>query len=277
MSEPIDYNEQEALRYRMETSKERSILIRNWLYTVMAVIVCVMLVWALYAWKMANNMAGTTSANFNNLIVNASGVVSRLETVADKLEKKIDAVDTSKANQLIDAGTKAVNGLPPIERELANAVSDLRQQTSLISRSASTAVEKVGDVADEARAQIHSNGTATANLVNDSNASVNQKLVPEVVEAMKATRILMDKYGLTADEATEAIKQASVQTGKSVDELNKTIIDFHGDLHNTMKEWPTIAKDVEKTTHNISKFSKISIIAGIVSNLANGFLPGLLH
>ena len=44
-----------------------------------------------------------------------------------------------------------------------------------------------------------------------------------------------------------------------------------------MKQLPHITAQVDKTATNISRFSKAAIIAGIISNLANGFIPGLLH
>jgi hypothetical protein len=87
--------------------------------------------------------------------------------------------------------------------------------------------------------------------------------------------------------AAAAIRLASEKTGKSVDELNRviantndvvltanaTLVDVHTDLHDTMKVMPHIMQQVDKTATNISKFSKISIIAGIISNLANGLIP----
>lgn len=136
--------------------------------------------------------------------------------------------------------------------------------------------------------------------LKDTVTAVKTDLVPSLVTAINATNTLVSKFGLTADEATEAIKLASEKTGKSIDELNKqiadprwgqaadnlvsitkhadeTVVDMHTDLHNTMAEMPGIAKDIHKTTTNISRYSKISIITSIISRLASSFIPGFLN
>lgn len=275
--EPIDYPKEEALRYRMETSKERSILIRNWAYTVISIIVAVMLIWALWSWRAVNNMTGATQAKLNGIL--------------DKLDSKIDTLDTKNANDVLIEVKGAVADLRKTERELPGLIIDLRQEIVGLSRGVQARLQTLDGGMLESQRQIKQNGDATAAMVARSDASVNDKLLPAVTESVKATNVLMAKFGATADEAAAAIRLASEKTGKSIDELNKviantndvvltanaTLVDVHTDLHDTMKQMPHVMAQVDKTATNISKFSKISIIAGIISNLANGFIPGLLH
>jgi hypothetical protein len=129
-------------------------------------------------------------------------------------------------------------------------------------------------------------------------AYVNGHVLPSLDATLDALTGLEQKFNLTAAEATEVIKksgatadqvnailassdpkiQAALQNAADASQqATATLVDFHTDLHATMDQMPTIARDIEKTTRNIAKFSKISIIAGIISNLANGLLPGLLH
>jgi hypothetical protein len=286
----INYPKEEARRYRMETSKERAILYREWGYFVLVVLIAGMFIWAMYAFKMTQNVVGTANAK---LII----ITDRFEGIVQKLEDKIDAVDVAglskDSREAITELKGAIFDLRKTERELPMLVTDVRQEVVGLSRGVQT-------LTLEARTQIKQNGDATTRLIVDSNSSVNEKLVPSLVKTVDGITVLEDKFGLTATEAATAIKLASEKTGISIDELNKqisnprwgqaadnlvamtgemnlTVKDLHIDAHNTMKEMPTIAKNIEKTTHNIAAFSKISIIAGVISNLANGLLPGLLR
>lgn len=286
----IDYKREEARRYRMETSKERAILYREWGYFVLVVLIAAMFIWAMYAFKMTQNVVGTANAKLITL-------ADRFDDIAQKFEDKIDAVDiaglSKDGREAVVELKGAISDLRITERELPELVRDVRQETVGLSRS-------VQALTLEARSQIKQEGDATAKLISDSTSSVNEKLVPSLVKAVDGVAILEEKFGLTASEAATAIKIASEKTGKSIDEINKqisdprwgqaadnlvaatgtanlTLVDFHKDLHDTMKQMPTIATDIEKTTHNIAKFSKITIVAGIISNLANSILPGLLH
>jgi hypothetical protein len=286
----INYPKEEARRYRMETSKERAILYREWGYFVLVVLIAGMFIWAMYAFKMTQNVVGAANAKLITISDRFDGIVS-------KIEDKIDAVDvvglSKDSRETIMELKGAIFDLRTTERELPMLITDVRQEVVGLSRGVQT-------LTLEARTQIKQNGDATTRLIIDSNSSVNEKLVPSLVKTVDGITVLEDKFGLTATEAATAIKLASEKTGISIDELNKqisnprwgqaadnlvamtgemnlTVKDLHIDAHNTMKEMPTIAKNIEKTTHNIAAFSKISIIAGIISNLANGLLPGLLR
>lgn len=289
-NDDIDYKREEARRYRMETSKERAILYREWGYFVLVILIAGMFIWAMYAFKMTQNVVGTANAK---LIT----IADRFDGIASKIEDKIDAVDiaglSKDGREAVVELKGAIFDLRATERELPGLVIDVRQEIVGLSRG-------VQALTLEARSQIKQEGDATAKLINDSNVSVNEKLIPEITNAVKATNVLMEKYGLTADEATATLKMAAEKSGKTLDEINKQVAnpkwsetadniaattgemnlmvkDLHTDTHDTMKVMPHIMQQVDKTATNISKFSKISIIAGIISNLANGFIPGLLH
>jgi hypothetical protein len=139
----------------------------------------------------------------------------------------------------------------------------------------------------------HQDANATSIL-----AYARSDVLPQLVASARALTGLEQRLGVTADDAATIIKQS----GTSIDQVNAilassapqihaaldlvarvasgvdaTVEDFHRDLHATMANWPTIAAEIEKTTKNIAKFSKISIISAIFTNIANGIIPGLLH
>jgi len=141
-----------------------------------------------------------------------------------------------------------------------------------------------------------------AAFTRHTDSAVNEKVLPAATtmidsgrDALIALVKLQDKFGVDADTAMEALKQASEKTGKGIDALTQQIANpswseaadniakttgqsllVVQDLHDTTKQMPHIMAQVDKTATNISKFSKASIIAGIISNLANGFIPGLV-
>jgi hypothetical protein len=102
---------------------------------------------------------------------------------------------------------------------------------------------------------------------------------------------LETQFGLTAEEATKAINDTAAGTGRTADQINamlasadprvQAMLDKGNailqDVKDTTASMPTIGKNVEKTTHNIAAFSKVTIITGILSSLANATIPGLLH
>lgn len=235
------------------------------------------------------------------------GAVSNLKgTVghANSVTAKIDAYLTPDVLKDLhnDVTTSVVSG-----QTTANAYGAVAEQTvDTLQNHVNPGIDRsTGEVARSLKALTAS----TTAAIDESKAGIRElkgaitavktDLVPSLVSAINATNKLVDKFGLTVDEATEAIKIASEKTGKSIDELNRqiadprwgqaadnlvkatgsadlTLEDFHSDLHATMSQWPHITAQIDKTATNISRFSKISIIAGIVSNLANGFIPGLL-
>jgi len=208
---------------------------------------------------------------------------------------------------MIDSGASAIahveQGAAHLEGVAAEAEARLPQlfdDVHLASRSAAGEMLALRNTTAQLSTTSKQIGDAVAALVSHSDATINEQLAPEIANAVKATTLLLSKYGLTADEATAAIRLASEKSGKTIEELTKQIADprwalaadnlvaasgemksaladIHKDLHDTLKQMPSIASNVEKTSRNISRFSKVSIIAGIISNLANGLIPALLH
>lgn len=209
--------------------------------------------------------------------------------------------------RLIDSGASAVDHVDQAAAHLdgvaATAESKLPgvfDDFHTLSTSANGEARALQGATGQLQATSKQVGDAAAALIEHSDASVNQQLVPRLADAVTAVQVLVTKYGLTADEATKAIGEASEKSGKTIDELtrqiadprwgqaadnlvkatgnaNDTLADFHTDLHETMRQMPHTMAQVDRTATNIAKFSRVSIIAGIISNLANGLIPGLVH
>lgn len=265
---------EDRTREELETSKQRAIVYREWAYFGMAGLFCLMMVWALWSWKQTNNMVAASHA--------------KLDTIIDRLGEKLDAVQIERfnvlvtsGNELIASGKDRVDELGQTERELTALVTDTRRNTGRLTDSVITRMDRVQDNLDSLRA------------VTDQTAST-------VKQLGDATERLMSRYGLTADEATQAIRTASEKTGLSMDELkrqiadprwqkaadnlvaatgeaDRTLVDFHAQMNATLAEMPGIARDVHKTTTTISRFARISIVTSIISRLAAAFIPGLLN
>ncbi|HXG94157.1 MAG TPA: hypothetical protein VNN73_17570 [Blastocatellia bacterium] len=131
----------------------------------------------------------------------------------------------------------------------------------------------------------------------------NQRRLGLTVEA--TTRLVNNftdiavRFGLTADEMNEAIRQASEKTGMTIDEIYRRISDKRWDeltdrllqtaahveettgqitvvaenAATASGEMPGIARSLEKIAKTSSKFTRITLVANIISTLARAFVP----
>ncbi|MGH9761069.1 MAG: hypothetical protein ACREDR_35205 [Blastocatellia bacterium] len=147
-----------------------------------------------------------------------------------------------------------------------------------------TTTRQAGDAVDAVKA-----------LVANSDSSLNGRLFPELVGAVQAVTKLVDKFGMSATEAAEVIKKSGLTVDQmnailassdpkvlaALDQVNALIADAHSDLrtigedvHDKTKAMPHFMKNIDTTTGNVAKASRLSTVAAIAkifASIAQGF------
>lgn len=177
----IDYSKEEAERYRMETRKQKTILLRNKTYTVISIIVglilSVMLVWGLWSWRAANDMSGTVSAKLNSLLDKVDSKSDKLDTILDTLNERVDEIGKGAADSLKET--------PETMRELRATIVEARQQlkasgdavarlASLAEREIAARSQDVGRLVNEGERQIKANGDNSAAAIESLNTFIKE-------------------------------------------------------------------------------------------------------
>jgi hypothetical protein len=278
--EPVDYSKEEALRYRMETSKEKSILIRNWIYTVISVIVAVMLVWGLWSWRNANNMASAAQA--------------RLLAIADRLDSKLDTIDTSKLNTIADGGAatlqaarERIDALRATQAELDRSIIALRSSTNVLTSSVAARLQTLDGVlvslrgvGDETRRQIGQNGDAATKAINGL-TDVEGKLGVEVTHMGTVAQTQSDELAKLIKAATSRVEDKRIDdfmatlpgTGGNVEKITANLAGITGNLKTASDQAPQIALLWRKAMETNNRFQKYLIIARILGLVGPVFSP----
>lgn len=276
----------EAIREKLETSAQRANLwskrektvilgaIAGLCITLMvaAIIITWNLVPALDAWKKSSKASAEevpkAISAATNVLVSGGKQLEVLGTKGAIALEKVGAVADTLNAETVPAATNTI-------RQLGNATEKAGSNTADISRA-------VVDAINELKKQEDMNGSAVASslaelskFVSSTNASVNEKLVPEIVRGVQASTKVMERFAVSADEATGLLKQVSEKSGKSLDEINRWITDPR--WSKMLDEWLAVSGNVERTSANISKFSKVSIIVSLLSRAASALIPGLLN
>ncbi len=189
--------------------------------------------------------------------------MDKLGNLADSLTDGPVAASTRSINQStllqVLLGQKLQNGAIR-----ANEAADNANKTIL---AATTSVGRLGDFT------LHTDDSFNKQTTN-LDGSKGPGLIPAAVVSIQAVKTVMDKTGLTTDEATSAIHLTSTKLGISEDQINKYITD---------KRWSTILDNIVSTSgytantaKSISQFSKITIVSTIISRFLAAVVPGLL-
>lgn len=257
----------DPIRQRLETSKQRARVWREWGYFALTALVGVVLIMSMLTFRATQQMVGATNAEIKTTVVEIRGI-------AADIRSQVALVDVARVNRRVDDVGDSL-------AELNRLITSVRGQSERLTSASVARINQLGE-----------------NLA--SLQGVTDEAQRAIAKLTTATTTLVDKYGLTADEASKAIALASQQTGKSLESLakqisdprwgeaadklvattgeaNATLVDFHKYMNETMAELPGIARDVHKTTTNISRYSRISIVVSIISRLAGAFIPGLLN
>jgi hypothetical protein len=204
-----------------------------------------------------STMIGSTTADLHTVALNVGVQTAKLGAVADALR---------------------TNTIPAVTRNLDAVGATTTRTTADIDHLTASTAEFVDAM------KLTTTGTnglipaATADLV-------------EMRNSIAGLTRLETQFGLTAEEATKAINDTAAGTGRTTDQITAMLASADPrvqaaldktnailqDVKDTTASMPTIGKNVEKTTHNIAAFSKVTIITGILSSLANATIPGLLH
>lgn len=129
-------------------------------------------------------------------------------------------------------------------------------------------------------------------LTDDTNASLNQKLVPEIIRLASNLADTSERFGVTVDELNRAIAMAAEKTGKNLDKIyellaRQEIIEILKNIEGTtanaeqmsasaaeaMKQMPEIAESLNKIAKTSSKFTKTTLIVNILATIARAFIP----
>lgn len=251
-------------------------MMRNVAYGSLALLCVVLAACAVLVTHDLRSLTGATHGTLDNLN-RASG------TIADYAAAEKATLQSPKNQKALDAGIQflaVLNGTARLlnTQVVPRAMGDLDQGKKLL---AALTTNSETTNAFIVAMQNHTTpliDAATADLVEGRNAIAG------------LTR-LETQFGLTAEQATKAINDTAAGTGRTADQINamlasadprvQAMLDKGNailqDVKDTTASMPTIGKNVEKTTHNIAAFSKVTIITGILSSLANATIPGLLH
>jgi hypothetical protein len=306
MSTDSDWDKEKAERDRIETSKEKSIEERNWLWTWLVgaaavaascfAVLCVVLVYvviyygvpAVKDWSAASRASAdgvpTIVRGFDQTIAGLNdeknGLPAMLQAGRDTLLQVKDTVKTQNGT-LSDVGrglVGAVGQLQSTTKQIGDRADTVVQhggeQASILAASATKAIDELPPTTTRLRRAID-NTTDSLNLSTTlPDGTVQPGLLPATVRAINGVNTLVSKTGMTADEATSMIKQLSEKSGKTQDEINAWIVDPRNGqiLDNIVKTTGYMAK----TGKAISDFSRITIISTILSRLLAAIVPGVL-
>jgi hypothetical protein len=268
----------DSTRENLETDRRRFITYREFVYLVIASIVAVFGCMGLWSWRSANVASSSWWASHKEqLDQGVSDFVAAAGNLKDgsgQIKPSLVALTATEQEATGAVGDIRKDSIPEISRELrglGRIETGLTDTTAELKDAISVFKDKGGDNLDESKKVFR----ALTAVVNDSNDTINKKIGPEIVTAVKATTTLMGKYGTTADEATGMVKAISEKSGKTVDQINAWIADPR--WGKILDNFVTTSEAAALTAKNISKFSKISIIVSILSRAASALIPGLLN
>lgn len=246
--------EQTALiREHLETSKERARVYREWGYFGLTVLVGTMLIMALWSWRQANLVAGATQARLNGIL--------------DKLDTKIDSVQTERLNELLTAGRGTVEGLQPVERELAVFIADNRRNMNRLMLTAEGQINRFGDNLASVKRITDGLGNDTLPAVNalmlklGRTVEISNAQLPEIIAEMKKdgadVRVILEQPALAGPDSmfdsfnrsahnlepvTEDLHNIGVQATAVVTSTAKGTDDVQRYVHNVLYPAPCVGK-----------------------------------
>ncbi len=130
------------------------------------------------------------------------------------------------------------------------------------------------------------------NMINHTDANVNQDLFPEAVGLTKRLELTADKLNISLDNLNIAIKTVTDKSSLTLDDINaimgsqewldvlsnvdsisKHTDEIMGSASDAAKQMPSIAASVEKLARTSSKYSKALILAEILSTIGKAVIP----
>ena len=229
-------------RERLETSKERAIVFREWGYFSLVVLIGLMLIWALWSWRQTNLMVGATNAKIDGLL--------------DRLGNKIEVLDTERVNALLEKASSRIDDLGKTQEQLTGLIADTRGNTNRLTNAAMARINELSEnlsslkgITDEARVQVKQNGDATAKTVasldtfiKDTDTRISKLLDDGSLMIETANPKLQDLLAhadavvVTADGTIKAYEPVGVNLAGITSDLNAMTTDSKNKLHEIL--WP---------------------------------------
>src|SRR5262245_32658797 len=189
----------------------------------------ILLAWGLWGWRNSSNVVGATNA--------------KLATTLDRLNEKLDVLDTSKVNQRLEDLGESQRHLNDI---LAQSQTDIHREFLDLHAThgvLNAQIAKFGGVTDEARHQIQQNGDAVHTVVLSTDRLVNDQQVQIRNAEQALTR--------AAEGLSTAIETTNPKIAKILDHLDTVTIDADG----TVKGLQPIEQHLAGITANFEAMS----------------------
>lgn len=210
----------EEYRQDIEDKKERWILYRERLYTILAgciIVILVLLAYVLFTWRDSNRMASATSSHLNSVLT--------------KLEEKIDSVDTANLSKDVHENLVEVkNRVADLKNQqdaLTNLTNTVNNEAIYFSRSFQARMDTLDSVLvsarnaiDEGNHQVKQNGDATKDILVSGNTFVKETTIG-------VTKLLSD--------GSLAITSTNTKTNKLLDDFDIVLVGDPKDPENSIK------------------------------------------
>jgi ABC-type transporter Mla subunit MlaD len=226
MSENTD-----LVREHLETSKQRFRTYREAGYFAITVLIGLMLIWALWSWRNANNIAGASSAKLNIALDELTGTIQEVRAVAK-------------------GSRDTVEGLTRVENELVGFVGDARIELRSISFSVQqrmltldTNLVASRNLIEEGTKQLNNNGTALTGVILHVDRAI-EETTPHLQGAVMALERGSKGFSTLVEATTP-------QVAELLSNLNAVVIDSDG----LIKAYTPIGTNLSGVTEDLHGIS----------------------
>lgn len=155
----------DLIRERLETSKQRARVFREWSYFALAGLVALMLIWALWSFRNAQNVVGATQSQVKQSGEELSALIKEGRDTVAEVRGKVKALDVERLNKRLD-------DLGDSQKEFTRLIADTRlNETRMIDRLDANLISVKG-LTDEARVQVKQNGDKATEALGSLDALI---------------------------------------------------------------------------------------------------------
>lgn len=211
----------------------------------------------------------------NTILEHADSAISNVDRTTDRarayLDFQTDLLQTPSYQKSLKASLQA----PAVANGTFRLIN-----TQLVPRAVKTL-----DSLNAALGGLSQSTDSLNRLIIGLDRNVNSGLLPASTALITNLNETARRFGVTVEELNQAIKLSSQQLNVTLQAMQDIIGDpeWRAIIHNlnrisesaadSMAQAPSIAASLEKIARTSSKFSRITLIANIVSTLARAFLP----
>lgn len=210
----------------------------------LAVVVACVATYTMWTFRNTQQMVGASHA--------------KLDDILDKFGAKLDQVDIEGVNALLVSGKGTVEGLQPVEQELAGFIADNRRNTARLVVAAETQINRLGENLGSVKRITDGLGNDTLPAVNalmlklGRTVEVTNEQLPEVVAEMKKTgadvRVILEQPSLAGpDSMFDSFNRSAHNLEPVTQDLHNMGVQGTAILTSTAKG----ADDVQRYVHNV--------------------------